>query len=89
MENIITILTPFISTGVTWIFTKISSKIPKWLLPTISGLVGGAIVSITQLTTTLQTPKWYIGILLGLAGVGLHELKQKIEEAMSGNGKTD
>lgn len=84
METIITALTPFISTAVTWLFKKVFVKVPKWLLPLFSGLVGGAIASIAQLTSNLQSPAWYVGIFLGLAGVGLHELKQKIEEAING-----
>jgi hypothetical protein len=67
------IIVPLVITGV----KKIAPSIPTWLIPVLAPILG-MILDIINTAATNNSSNLLVGALLGLAGVGVREIKTNI-----------
>jgi len=73
---LVQLFTPLVSIVVTFLVRK-AGNLQGWLLPVISALVGLGYDAVTAYTTGHALSP-VMGILLGLAGTGLHQIKVQL-----------
>lgn len=74
-------IVPIVTPMLIWVIDKIPwAKIPTWTYPMLAALLGyGA----TWLDTLVGVnAPWYIGLALGLAGIGVRELVNQIRKRL-------
>lgn len=80
---IVTWLTPLVVPLVIIAVKRFGPRLPSWVPPVLAPLLGIAIDQINAMMST-HTPNPLIAALLGLAGVGVRELKDQIAPAPNG-----
>lgn len=82
LENLITLLTPFVVWGATWVVTKIFPTISGWGIVLLVVPVLGALVTWIG---TLITPEslWYVNLLFSLLAVFINEVKVQLTKKPS------
>lgn len=70
------ILVPLLIAG----FKKVSPSLPGWCLPILAPLLGMLLELVNSLATT-HTSNFAVAAALGLAGVGLREVKDQLTPA--------
>lgn len=80
-QTIINSLTPLVGPALTAGVKKILPFVPSWALPIIATALGALFNGITTYAATNQTPNIYLAAALGLAGIGVREIKDQISPA--------
>lgn len=76
-SNVVTWLTPVLVPLVIAGVKKFSPSIPSWVLPVIAPVLGVLLAYINQLATA-QSANFLLAAALGLAGVGVREVKDQL-----------
>lgn len=82
-DNIVSWLTPILVPLVLAGLKKISPSIPSWVIP-IAAPVLGVLIDLANSYATGHSSNLLVAAGLGLAGVGLREIKDQIKPAANG-----
>lgn len=86
-DKIVALLTPIIVPVILVVFKKAQPSLPSWLIPLLAPVLGVAIEYVNSLFTQ-HANNFLLAALLGLAGVGLREIKDQVKPAQNGGWPT-
>lgn len=77
-QTIINSLTPLVGPLLTALWKKIQPSVPHWVMPILATALGTLFNYLTSYIATHDTANIWIAAGLGLAGVGIREIKDQL-----------
>lgn len=77
-QDIIALLTPVVGPLLTAGVKKVLPKIPTWLIPVLATALGAGFNLLTNYATSHQISNVWAAAALGLAGIGVREIKDQL-----------